>query len=152
MFDIGIMMYRYLIGTLCLILTVVQVTSASTLKLPESATVETALDVGCVVLVSPPESIKIKPNPRAVDPLNTYTGCGNMTLMVSFPAQLSVSATGTGAVTAKWDTTIRPSRLAKGTTTKVGICITATNLTSFDNLNAGTTVKVAQIAVSIIPL
>jgi hypothetical protein len=145
------MMYRYLIGISSLILMVGQLTSASTLKPVESATIDTLLDLGCVILVSPPDPIKIKPNPRALDPLNTYTGCGSMTLMVTFPAQLSVRATGTGAVTAKWDATIRPSNLAKGTT-KVGICVTATNLYSFDNLQAGTTVKVAQVVVTIIPL
>jgi hypothetical protein len=143
------MRHRYILGISSLILMVAQVTSASTLKPAESATIDTLLDLGCVVIVSPPDSIKIKPNPRALDPLHTYTGCGSMTLMVSFPAELSVRATGTGAVTGKWDATIRPANLARGTT-KVGICVTATNL-SYDNLQAGTTVKVAQVVVTIIP-
>jgi len=144
-------LYRYRIGIFAFLLTVAQMTTAVTLKSPESTTNNSLLDLGCVILASPPDPIKIKPNPRAADPYSSYTGCGSMTLTCSFPAQIKVSATGNGAVTAKWNTTVRPALLKQGTT-KVGICVNATGLTILDNFQAGTTVRVAELVVTIIPL
>jgi hypothetical protein len=141
---------RYRINFVTLLLVVAQVASSSTLKPVETITKDSSLDLGCVVLAAAPEPIKIKPNPKAAEPYNTYTGCGSMTLFCSFPAQLSVHATGIAAVSGKWDATARPSILSKGTT-KVAICVNATELTILDNFQAGTTVKIAEVVVTIIP-
>lgn len=118
-------------------------------KPAERVAIDTLLDLGYVIRVLAPDPIKIKQDPRSADPFHSYTGCSTVTLISSFPAQFSVRATGTSVAAGKWDATIRPSIMARGTM-EARVCVTAKELV-LDKLRAGTTVKVAEVIVTVMP-
>lgn len=124
--------------------------AASTPVTPaERARIETFLEVGYYFQVVDPAPIKMDRDPGLQDPLRGYRGCGVVTVVSGFPAQLSVRATGTSAAAGKWNATIRPAMVDRGTA-MVRICVGATGL-SLENLQAGSKLKVAEVVVTVIP-
>jgi|GEM_PF-5847070 len=141
--------HRLLIG-LCVVVTVIPRVLAVASNSTNATLIDSFLDVGFGVGLVASEPIKIAPDRDAPDPRHTYTGCGNLTLISSRSLQLSASATGTSDAGGKWDATIRPSVVAKGTT-QLGICVTGKELV-VELLVAGTTVKVAKVTITVVPL
>ena len=141
--------HRLLIG-LCVVGATAPWVSALTSSSTNVTLIDSLLDVGCGVGVVAPDPIKITRDLDSPDPRHTYTGCGQLTVISSYQLQLSASATGTSDAGGKWETTIRPSAVARGTT-QIGICVTGKEL-AVGLVAAGTTVKVAKITITVMPL
>jgi hypothetical protein len=139
--------HRVLIG-LCIVLA----TSAqawAVMKANQTVLVNTFTQVGYYLEMLKSEPIRIKQDGTSADPYHTYTGCGPVTLVTGFPCQLSVRATGTSAAGGRWTATVRPSILARGNA-QVKVCVKGEGV-AIDSLKAGSTVKVAQVVVTVIP-
>ena len=140
--------FRFVLS-LCVALSMVSPrASASTSK--ERMVINSFVDVGYCIQVVPPDAIKVKPDRGAADPVHTYTGCGAVTLISTFPAQLYVTVAGTSQAGGKWEATIRPSMMPKGTI-QVQVCVTGKGLVLGGKLRAGTRVKVAEVTLTVAP-
>jgi hypothetical protein len=143
------MVLHKLLTGLCILLATASFGWAVQSNTSQPLVISSLLEVGYYVQIVKADPIKIKPDSTSIDPYHTYTGCGPVTLIAGFPCQLSTRAVGTTSAGGKWETTVRPSAVARGTT-QVRVCVTGKGL-SLESLTAGSTLKVAEVIVTIIP-
>ncbi len=140
--------YRVLIG-LCIVLATGTQGWAVMKKPQQAVLVNSFKQVGYYLEVLKADPIRIKQDSTSNDPYHTYAGCGPVTLVSGFAYQLSARATGTSAAGGTWTATVRPSILPRGNA-KVKVCVKGQGL-AIDSLKAGSTVKVAQVVITVIP-